>query len=124
MEWRARSRLCARISRWGWLAACLHRRPGFAVRFAPLDRLPLVVLLLALGETDGHLHAAVLEVHPHRHEGHALLHRLSDQPATLAPVQQQLARSERLVVGVAPVAVGTDVDVVEIPLAIVHPGEA
>ena len=77
----------------------------FAIGFAPLDRLALVVFLLALGEADGHLHAAVLEVHPNGHEGHALLDRLANQLANLVPVQQQLARSQRLVVGVTAMAV-------------------
>src|SRR5687768_5234200 len=53
------------------LPACLDRGPRFAIDLPALDRLALVVLFLAFGQTDRHLHAAVLEVHPHGHERHA-----------------------------------------------------
>src|SRR5437868_8250927 len=88
-------------------------RARFAVDLAALDRLALDVLLLAARQADGNLYAAVLEVQPRRHERHALLDGLADQLADLVPVQQQLAPAQRLVLGVAAMAVRADVDVVE-----------
>src|SRR6185295_9584110 len=99
----------------------LHRGARLAIGLALLHRLALVVLLLAPGEADGHLDAAVLEVDAQRHERHPALDRLADQLANLALVQQQLAAAQRLVVGVAAVAVGADVDVVEEHLAVLDP---
>src|SRR6185295_3709098 len=99
----------------------LHRGARLAIGLALLHRLALVVLLLAPGEADGHLDAAVLEVDAQRHERHPALDRLADQLANLALVQQQLAAAQRLVVGVAAVAVGADVDDVEEHLAVLDP---
>src|SRR5262245_4864322 len=47
-----------------------HRRSCFAVGLAALDRLALVVILLALGQADRHFHAPVLEIQPDRYERH------------------------------------------------------
>src|SRR5882672_5216313 len=77
------------------------RRAGLAIRFAALDRLALVVVLLAFGEADGNLHAPLLVVQPDRHERHALLDRLADQFADLVAIEQQLAAAQRLVIHVA-----------------------
>src|SRR6185312_1000713 len=102
----------------------LDRRPCFARGFAPLDRLALVVLFLALRGRHRHLDAAVLEVETRRHERHALLDRLADQLADLVAVQQELAPAQRLVIGVAAMAVRADVDVVEEDLAVLDAREA
>src|SRR5215831_1760440 len=55
------------------LPSFLDRCARFARRFAPLDRLALVVRLLPFRETDGDLDAPVLQVHPDRHQRHAAL---------------------------------------------------
>src|SRR5262245_9445541 len=88
----------------------LDRRPGLAIRFAALDRLALVVLLLAPGEADRDLHPAVLVVQPDRHQGHAFFDRLANQLPDLVAIEQQLAAAQRLVVRVAAMTVGADVD--------------
>src|SRR6185436_7546158 len=86
-------------------------RARFAIDFALLDRLALVVVLLPFREADRHLDAAVLEVQPHRDEGHALLHRLPNQLADLVATKEQLAAAQRLVVRVTAMAVRADVHV-------------
>src|SRR4029077_16690863 len=98
------------------LAARLDRRARLAIDFALLERLALVELLLAFRKAHGHLDAAALEVEPDRHQRHALHDRLADQLADLVAVQQQLAPAQRLVIRIAAMAVGADVDVVEIDL--------
>src|SRR6516162_8249382 len=106
------------------LPAGLHRGPRFPVGLTPLDRFALVVLLLALREAHSDLHAAILEIEAKGHERHPLLDRLANELADLLAVQQQLAPADRLVVGVAAMAVGTDVDVVEKYLAVLDAREA
>src|SRR5262249_46207330 len=61
---------------------------------------------------------------PARDERHPLLDGLANQLADLVAVQEQLAAAQRLVVGVAAVAVGADVDVVEEDLAVLDAREA
>src|SRR5262245_64682177 len=60
-------------------AARFDRRARLAVSLAAFDGLSLVVILLALGQADRHLHASVLEIQPDRHERHAFLDGLADQ---------------------------------------------
>jgi hypothetical protein len=95
-----------------------------AIRFAPLDGLPLVVDLLALGQPDRHLHVAVPEVEPGGDERHPALGGLADQFSNLLAVQQQLAPPCRVVVRVATMAVRVDVDVVQPDFAAFHAREA
>src|SRR5262245_26103355 len=102
----------------------LHGRPRLAIGPAPLDRLALVVSLLAFREPEGNLDPTVLEVHAGRHERHAALDRLADQLSNLLAVQQQLALPRRLVIGIAPMAVRLDVDVVDPHFPGVHAGIA
>src|SRR5207249_1094712 len=70
------------------------------LRLAPLQLLPLVVLLLRLGERDRHLGESVLEVQLERHDGESLATRAADELADLLRVEQQLAgaRGRRVVV--------------------------
>src|SRR5438093_7937743 len=82
------------------LSPRLHRRPRFAVGFPALDRLALVVLLLAFREAYGHLYPAVLEVHPDRNQRHPFFDRLADQLSNLVPMQEQLPPAHLLVVRV------------------------
>src|SRR5579863_8415695 len=56
----------------------------------------LVVLLLALGEADLQLGAAVLPVQLQRHDGVSAPLGGADQAVELAPVQQQFARAHRI----------------------------
>src|SRR2546428_2171042 len=100
------------------------RRACFAVGLAALDRLALVVLLLPFRQADRHLHATLLVVEPHRDERHSLLDRLADQFPDFVAVQQELPAAQRLVIGVAAMAVRADVDVVEKHLAVFQAREA
>src|SRR4029077_4650962 len=95
-----------------------------AIGLAPLDRLALVELLLAFGERHGHLDAAVLEIQTGGDERHAALDRLPDQLPDFLAMEEELAAAQRLVVRVAAVAVGADVDVVEKDLAVLDAREA
>src|SRR5579864_2991817 len=104
------------------LAAPSQLALDLPARIALGDVAPLVVQFLASCERELDLHAAVLEVHPRRHDGHALLAHLSIQSVDLAPVQQELARAFRIVVGAVPLHVLTDVDAVEPRLAAFHVG--
>src|ERR1051326_6076323 len=99
-------------------------RPRLTVGFAALDRLALVVVLLAFRERHRHLDAAVLEIQPRRNERHSLLDGLADQLPNLVAMQQQLSPPQRFVVRVPAMAVGADVHVVEKDLAVFHPREA
>src|ERR1043165_2755203 len=75
--WAWRSSSGTLIGTFDILPAGLDRRPRCAVRLAALDGLALVVVLLALGQADGDLHASLrAEVEAHRNERHPLLHRL------------------------------------------------
>src|SRR5580765_223690 len=108
----------------GCLPPRLDRGARFPIDFAALDRLALVVVLLASGEADCHLHAAVLEIHANRHERHAALHGLANQLSDLVAMEQQLAAPERFVVRVPAVAVRADVHVVQKHFPIFDSGEA
>src|SRR3712207_5858391 len=57
--------------------------------------LPLVVGLLALGEGEGRLDLAVLEVQVERHQGQAALLGLADQLVDLGAVHEHLALAAR-----------------------------
>src|SRR5262249_20412386 len=83
----------------------------FAVGLAALDRLALVVRLLAFCEADGDLHAPIFQVHADGHDGHAALGGLANQLADLLTVQQQLAPPFGIVIAVAAIAIRADVDV-------------
>src|SRR5690606_11064929 len=67
-----------------------------ALPVALLLGLALVVLLLALGEADLHLHAALGVMQVERHQRIAALLHLADELADLLGVQQQLARAGRV----------------------------
>src|SRR5262245_27449635 len=107
----------------GQSAARFDRRARLAVGLAAFDGLPLVVILLALGQADRHLHASVLEIQPDRYKRHALLDGLADQLLDLGTMEQEFPPTQRLVIGVATVAVGADVDVVEKDLSVLDARE-
>src|SRR3954451_16345034 len=64
-----------------------------ALPLAVLLGVALVVLLLALGEADGHLDAGLRVVEVERHQRTTALLHLADELAQLLRVQQQLARA-------------------------------
>src|SRR6201996_2450100 len=91
---------------------------GFPVGFPALDRLALVPVLLALGDGQLALHAAVPEIKPGRDERMAFDLRLSLEFPELIPLQQQFARPERFVVAGIAVGIGTDMRVQQKGLAV------
>src|SRR3954453_17359965 len=76
----------------GLLPPSLHVAPegplDLPARVALGEVLPLVVGLLALGEGEGRLDLAVLEVEVERHEGQAALLGLADELVDLGPVHE------------------------------------
>ena len=99
-------------------SAATPTAPSVAETARAADGLPLVVRTLPLGQTYGHLHQPSCKIHAGRHQRHPPLHDLSNQLANLTLVQQELPPTQRLVCGIAAMTVGTDVDIVEIALAI------
>src|SRR5579875_3621623 len=91
-----------------------------AHRVALLDRLALVVEVLAARERDLHLcpGARAGEVDPGRHEREPPLLGAADEPLDLPAVEQELARALGVVVGARRRPVGRDVDPVEPHLAV------
>src|ERR1044072_560572 len=76
-----------------------QQAPLLAVPVALLLALALVVQLLALGERELDLGAAlVVEIELQRHQGHAVALDRADQLVDLALVQQQFARTLRRVI--------------------------
>src|SRR5207248_11452779 len=69
----------------------LDRCARLPIGVPPLDCFALVVFLLPLRQADCDLHAAVLEVHPHRDERHPFLDRLPHQLQDFVAVQQPLS---------------------------------
>src|SRR5690242_10280503 len=63
------------------------------------ERMPLVVRLLALGQSDLDLGPDVLEVEREGNDRQAPLGRTPLDPVDLLPVEQHLAATARLVVG-------------------------
>src|SRR6185503_6884209 len=91
-----------------------------------LDRLALVVRLLAAGEPDLDLDLPVLEVGLQGHDRVALLRRLAPELPDLAAMEQQLAVAAlRMVLDVA-VTVGADAAAhePELALPLLHEGVA
>ena len=64
--------------------------------FAVLDRVALVVLLLAPGETDFDLDAAVLVMQVERGQRVSGAFHLADEAVDLLAVEQELARARRV----------------------------
>ena len=83
-------------------------------------RLSLVVGLLSSCDRDLSLCEPVLEVEPQGNESLALLGDLGGKALDLRPVQQQLARSHRVVIGAISVRVRTDVALKQPCLSVFH----
>src|SRR5215468_723867 len=86
-----------------------HRAVHVALLHALADRLALVVQLLAASETQLRLGAPLHPVEPERHQRQAALLDLAAQLVELAPVQQQLPMTLRVVPELARRPVGADV---------------
>jgi hypothetical protein len=81
------------------------------------------MLLLAFGQPEFDLGKAPLgEIDTERDEREPLLLRLAKELIDLLAMEEQLPSAERLVIHDVPVAVRTDVTVVEKDLAILHAG--
>ena len=94
-----------------------------ALGLAVGERVALVVGLLALGQPDLDLGAAVLEVERQRDQGVALVADLALDLGDLGLVEQQLAAAARRVVGPGALGVLRDVDAVQPDLVGVDLGE-
>src|SRR5690606_26737347 len=94
-----------------------HGALSLAVVLPLLERLALVVELLASADADLELGAAVEEVQAQRHDRDAALARPDGELVDLRVVQQQLALAARSVVGPRPLGVLGDVDVLRPRLA-------
>src|SRR3954452_23192909 len=95
-----------------------------ALRLTVGQRVPLVVGLLALGEPDLDLRAAVLEVQGQRDQRVALVADLALDLGDLGLVEQQLAATTGGMVGPRALRVLRDVDAVQPDLVAVDLGEA
>src|SRR5690348_13646017 len=85
----------ARSSRLGW--RLLPEQPLLlAVPFALLDRRALVVLLLALREPDGELHAALRVMKVERRQRVACTLDLADQPVDFLAMHEKAPRAGRI----------------------------
>src|SRR5262249_39057804 len=84
--------VCCRIMLRSLPRPFAHRLADFALGFFFLLILTLVVFLLAAGDGELELGAAVLEVHAQGDEGEAALRGLAGKLGDLAPVQEKLAR--------------------------------
>lgn len=73
--------------------------------------LSFIVKFPALGKRELAFQPAVFQVQPERNKSKPLFRRLSNQLSNLAAVQEELPRSQRIVVGRIPVRIGTDVTV-------------
>src|SRR5262245_25807423 len=102
-------------------AASLHRGACLAVDLAAADGLALVVRLFAFHQRKGDLDAALLHVHPQWNQRQSLLHHAASQFLDLVAVEEELAVAPFLVMGIAGVAVGTDVHVQQPDFALVNP---
>src|ERR1700722_19754052 len=74
-----------------------HRAAKFAILFFFLDRLPLVVLLLAAGDAQFQLGPAILEINRHGDESRAANLSFLFQPMQLTLVDEQFSFAQRLV---------------------------
>jgi hypothetical protein len=102
----------------------LHHPFHFPLRLLRLDRLPLVIGLLALGKTDQHLGLAAHEIDLERDEREPFLRYLPGDLSDLFFMQQELARPERLVVCNVAMCIRADVRVEKVHLFIPDDGVA
>ena len=101
---------------WGWLSAHavfagVDGGAGFAVGFAAALGFALVPVLLALGDGQFALDAAVAEVKPGGDERMTLDLRLSHQPPNFVLVHQQFSCAGFVVIGNISVRIGADMQV-------------
>src|SRR6185436_610601 len=99
-------------------AAPLDRCLGLAVQLLLALGLPLVELLLPLGEADLQLDPVPLEVDRQRDDGEPLELGAAEQAVDLPPAQEELAHRLRRVVLPVAVAVGADVGADQVGLLV------
>jgi hypothetical protein len=80
------------------------------------------VLLLPLAQCEGHLGPAVLEVELERHQGQAALLDGADQLLDLAPVKEELAGADGVMIVAVALLVRSDVHAFEKYLTVLYPG--
>ena len=83
-----------------------------------LQILALIIVMLAAGQRELQLRAAMLEVDLERHEGEALLACLAEQLDDLRLVHQELARAQRIVIEDIPLLIRADMHMLDENLAI------
>ena len=86
-----------------------------------LDGVPLIVELFPLPHRQLGLGTPSFKVYAQGHQRQTLLLDLADQPVDLAPVEETLSFSERIVIFPIAVSIGTDVAANEPDLASLHP---
>src|SRR5215831_6329449 len=105
------------------LRSSLDRSFDFPACLTGLDRLSTVVLPLAPRETDFDLGMSALgEVYAERNQRKSLLLGLADQFVDFFPMQQQLSGPGRIMVHNIPVAIGTDVALMQKEFALADGG--
>src|SRR5512136_721288 len=95
----------------------LHRGGRLAVELAAPDGLALVIPGLALGEREFHLDPVPLQPDGDRDDSEPLFGHLRRKARDVAPVEEQLAAADRVMVCVPCIRVRRDVDVCEKRLA-------
>src|SRR5262245_4086371 len=102
--------------------ARLERALDLPIGVALRDVAPLVATFLAAGERELDLRAAVLEVHPRRHERQPALAHLADERRDLPAMEEQLAVAVRIVVHDVRLPVLGDVRADQPDLAVAYVG--
>src|SRR5260370_36187973 len=103
--------------------AAAHRASDLALGVALGDRFPLVVLLLATCQADLDLRVVPRKVHAQRDQRVSLLPHLPNQARDFLAMEQELARTQRLVVHEVRLRVGRDVHVFQPRLVAIDPHE-
>src|SRR5690606_20220171 len=101
----------------------LEATGDLALRIAPFHILPLVVEFLALCERQADLGDPRSEMEVERDEGEPFLLHLADELAQLAPMEEELARAEGVMVEPVARRVRGDVKIMEPEFAPVERGE-
>ena len=87
----------------------LHYPFNLPVLFPALDGLPLVILVLTLGNPQQNLSIAMLDVHLQRNQGNPLVLEGSGQAVNLLRVEKKLPVPQRILIEVGSVIVLADV---------------
>src|SRR5208282_1768312 len=104
--------------------ACFQGALDFALRGLARDRIAFVVRVLALGESQFNLGAAVFEIEFQRDDRIALLAHAAPQAIDLAAMHQEFSRAGFLVAELSRGSVGADVNALEERFAVFDAGVA